>query len=1059
MRKLTALLLCQLCFVHFLLAQSRTITGQVNDGNGQPVPGASIIVKGTQIGTISMNDGRFSLTVPGTARSLIISATGMVSQEVSIAKNSVVSVMMQFGSSDLDEVVVVAYGTAKKGSFTGTTAQISAKEIENRPIVNVSNALTGKAAGVQTTGGSGQPGSGPAIRIRGFGSINASSDPLYVVDGVPYDGSLANLNTNDIETIAVLKDAASAALYGSRAANGVVMIVTKHGKRNSNRVQFTATQGISSRGIPEYDRVSAQEYYPLMWESYRNSLAYSSTIPLADASKIASGLFPRITSGSNKGKQLYNGKAYADIFQQLGYNPFNVGNTDIVLEDGTLNPAAQLKYADDLDWNKELMRTGSRQDYNMSLTGGGQKSDYLMSIGYTNEKGFVINSDYRRITGRINANSQPMNWFRTGLNVSGTVTRSNQANDGGSTSYVNPFFATRVIGPIYPVYAHDPSTGEFLLDGLGQPYYDLGAGRPIYNGRHPVAETKWNVNDFKRNVLSARAYAEIIFTKDLKFTTNISTDITNYLGSSYENKIVGDGAPGGRGRKQATTTTSYTFNQLLNYTKDFGDHHIEVLAGHENYDYTYNYLYGFRTGQIVDGVTELVNFTTTSSLNSYTDRATIESYLSRINYGFADKYFISASYRTDGNSRFSEKVRWGNFGSVGLGWRLDRESFMQSVSWVNQLKLRSSYGSVGNDNGIGLYPYRALYDLANNAAEPGFLQSSLDAPNLTWEKNIQLDVGVDFGLFDNRLSGSFEYFNRQSDNLLFQVRLPLSTGLETVWKNVGSMYNKGFELQLSVDAIRQKDFNWNINFNWTTFKNQVTKLPEGQEELISGTKKLMVGHSIYDYWLREWYGVDPEDGAGLYRAATYDPSESRVPRKGDTLTTLVNNGQYHYAGSAIPDFYGGITNSFRYKAIELSILINYQVGGKIYDQTYATLMHNGTYGNALSVDALNRWQSPGQKTNVPRMDNAKVGQWDAQSDRWLTSASFLNIRAVNLMYNLPAKFIAKANAQSARVYLSAENLWLFSARKGMNVSQAFTGVTSNAYTPARILTAGINVTF
>ncbi|HEU4608113.1 MAG TPA: TonB-dependent receptor, partial [Chitinophagaceae bacterium] len=390
-------------------------------------------------------------------------------------------------------------------------------------------------------------------------------------------------------------------------------------------------------------------------------------------------------------------------------------------------------------------------------------------------------------------------------------------------------------------------------------------------------------------------------------------------------------------------------------------------------------------------------------------------------------YFLSVSYRADGNSRFSDNVRWGNFGSIGLGWRIDKESFMQSISWINQLKLRGSYGSVGNDNGIGLYPFRALYDFANNSAEPGFLQSSVENPELTWEKNTQFDLGVDFALFSNRLSGSIEYFNRQSDNLLFQVPLPLSTGISYIWQNVGTMYNRGVELQVSVDAVRQKDFNWNINFNWTTLKNEITKLPDGQDEIISGTKKLMVGHSIYDYWLRGWYGVDPADGAGLYLAETNDPSNSRVSEKGDIVTTAVNNGKYHYAGSAIPDFYGGITNSFRYKAVELSILLNYQVGGKIYDQTYATLMHDGTYGNALSVDVLNRWQSPGQKTNVPRMDNAKVGQWDAQSDRWLTSASFLNIRAVNLMYNLPAKFIAKANAQSARVYLSAENLWLFSA--------------------------------
>lgn len=1019
------------------LSQTRLVSGRVVGANNEPVPNASVTIKGTTTGTTTKADGTFSLQAPEGAI-LLISSVGFSDLEVSLDNASLIQ--LRPTGQDLSEVLVVAYGTARKSTFTGTTAQISSKEIENRPLINVNNALTGVAPGIQTTAGGGQPGTGPSIRIRGFGSINASNDPLYVVDGVPYDGSIANLNVNDIETISVLKDAASAALYGSRAANGVVMVTTKKGRRNTTRFTLGVTQGISSRAIPEYDRVNAFEYYPLMWEALRNALAYSGTTPLPTASQNATNT----------------------IFNQLRYNPFNVPNNEIVDVNGKINPNAKLKWADDLDWTDELLRLGNRQDYSMVLSGGAQKTDYFLSLGYTDEKGFIIRSDYRRITGRMNINSQPVNWFRTGVNISGTITKSNQASDDGSTSYVNPFYGTRTIASIYPVYAHDPVTGEYLLDATGKRYYDLGANRPVYNGRHPIQETKLNENNFKRNVLSARAYGELIFTPWLKFTTNISTDITDNLNATYENKIVGDGAPGGRARRRATKTTSYTFNQLLNFSQKFGNHSIEALVGHENYDYTYNFLDGFRNGQIVDGVSELANFTTTSTLNSYVDRATIESWLSRVNYSFNDKYLLSASYRRDGNSRFSDKVRWGNFWSVGAGWRVDQEEFMNPVTWVDQLKLRASYGTVGNDNGIGLYPFRALYNIASNASEPGFLQASFENKDLSWEVNKQFDIGIDFGLFGNRLTGTIEYFNRQSDNLLFEVPLPISTGILSVWKNVGSMFNRGVEIQLAGDVIRNKEFSWNVNVNWTTFRNEITKLPDGQVEIISGTKKLMVGRSIYDFWLREWYGVDPNDGSALYRMDIYNASNTRIIDKGatkDSVTTTSNNGRYHYNGSAIPDFYGGITNTFRYKNFELSILINYQVGGKVYDATYATLMHPGTYGTALHVDALKRWQNPGDVTDVPRMDNAQVGIYNAQSDRFLTDASFLNLRAVNLIYQLPAKLLGKIQAQSGRVFISGENLALISARKGMNVGQTFTGVTSNVYVPARIVSAGINVSF
>jgi hypothetical protein len=439
-----------------------------------------------------------------------------------------------------------------------------------------------------------------------------------------------------------------------------------------------------------------------------------------------------------------------------------------------------------------------------------------------------------------------------------------------------------------------------------------------------------------------------------------------------------------------------------------------------------------------------------------------------VNYDFAGKYFLSANIRRDGNSRFSKDVRWENFWGVGVAWTIDKEKFMDKISWLNSLKLRSSYGQLGNDGVLSgtlqvYYAYQALYDLGfNNAAEAGALQSQLANPELTWESSNPFDVGVDFVLFKNRVRGSVEYYNREISGLIFNIQQPLSNGGFVVPTNVGNMYDRGVEVELGGDAIRTKNFTWAVNLNASTIQNRITKMPEENKELINGTKKLAEGHSIFDYWLREWYGVDPADGVALYRAKSYVASNCRLvtTSKGvDTVTTDINNALLHYNGSAIPKVFGGLENSFRYRSFELSILLQYQIGGKVYDATYAQLMHPGTYGAALHTDILNRWTKPGDITNVPRMQNSAVGIYDAQSDRWLTDASFLNVRSITLSYDLPKSILSKMKASDGSLYIGAENVYLFSKRKGMNVNQAFTGVTSNVFTPARIITAGATLNF
>ncbi|SFO34012.1 TonB-linked outer membrane protein, SusC/RagA family [Algoriphagus ornithinivorans] len=1026
-----------------VMAQNRTITGRVTSPEEpEGLIGVNVLVKGTTIGVVTDLDGRYTILVPANASTLVFSYIGYISVEEQIGNRSEINVTMREDAQNLQEVIITAYGgTADKGNFTGSAIALKGDQIANRPINNVVNAIEGQAPGVITTSASGQPGSTPAVRIRGIGSVNSSSAPLYVVDGVPYDGDLSNLNPEDIADMTILKDASSAALYGSRAANGVIMITTKTGQKNKPTFNVRVQQGVSSRALPEYDRVNADQYYPLVWESLRNSQLGNGATPDAAA-----------TFASN------------NLINILGYNVYNVPNNQIVGTDGRLNSNAVNNFVG-LNWFDELQRTGDRKEYNMTYSGGSEKTDFYTSFNYLNEKGFIINSDIERFTGRLNVNTQATNWLKTGINLSATMSEGNNARDGGSSSFVNPFFTARSMGPIYPVFAQNMQTGGFILDEFGNKIFDLGdleefglprRGAGAYPGRHVVQETLLNVDRFDRDVISSRAYVEAKFLKDFTFRTNIATDITSLLNIGYDNTIVGDGAPAGRTRRENIRINSLTFNQLLTYSKTFNDKHfVEALVGHENYDFRRTRQFISKQDQILAGNIEPDNFVTINSASGRTDVDRIESYLSRVNYVYDDKYSFSASWRTDGSSRFFRDVRWGTFFSVGAAWSIDQENFFNS-NFFQLFKLRASYGEVGNNNVGGFYPWQALYDLGfNNASEPGILQASLSALDLQWESNNTYDLGLDFA-FGNRFSGTLEFFNRESSNLLFEVPLSLTTGLENRFQNIGTMSNKGIEFNIGGDVMRRGAFKWNANVNVSTFKNEFKELPF--EEQIVGTKKYVVGRSIFDFWLRDWYGVDPETGEGLYRAEEYaenDPTTRIIGQ--DTVTTRFQNARFHFAGNAIPDFFGGLSNTFSYKGLSLNVLVSFAVGGDIYDGIYAGLMGADPDGGAAHVDILNRWKQPGDVTEVPKMDVTGAAQTNVASDRWLTDASYLNLRAINLSYTLPRTLLERWKMRGATVYLAGENLGWLSSRSGMYVSGTFSGTTSNTFTPARTFTLGLNV--
>lgn len=1097
MRKLLLTLMAMILCCVQLLAQTRIISGKVMDIEGSPISNASVMIKGTQIAASTDASGGFSLYLPYNAGNVVVSSAGYITQELFLTASTTTFnislkklreivldtavMVLDTAATRLDtaeivfdeaqavfEEVILPYKPVKRKIFTGSHSQTNADKFSNRPLTNIMSVIEGLAPGVITTTANGQPGSGPGIRVRGFGTINASSEPLIVVDGVPYVGDLSNINPADVENLTVLKDAASVALYGSRAGNGVVMITTKKGRSGDNGISIRVMQGFVTRAIPEYDRLEASQYYPVMWEAYRNSLVYPGSgtgISLDSANRVASGLTSRTS-----------------IYDLLSYNPFNVANNAIVGTDGQLNPNAQLLYADDLDWTKELFRTGPRGDYSINYNGGSEKSDYFLSLGYVKENGYLRNSDFKRYSARLNVNVQPKTWLKAGLNIFANSSESNTAQDSGSTSLVNPFNFTRNIGPIYPVYAHNPTTGEYLIDpATGQRFWDFGnmggaLGVPnrtggAFAGRHALAETILNQKFFRRTSASARNYQEITFLDAFRFTNNLSVDYQVQNNSSYDNPLVGEGAPQGRSRQETVSNLAFVASQLLNYAKTFDVHTVDVLVGHESFSHRITNVNSFKQGQTVSGNVQLGNFSTINSTGSSEDRYNIESYFSRLNYDLNEKYFISASIRRDGNSAFAPSSRWGTFWSVGAGWNLSGENFISNIKWINNITIRGSYGTVGVSTGngtassIGPYAYQGLYNFSNNANEPGIVQSQTQPllnREITWEENKHLNLGVDVNLFKDRLALSVNYFKRVSSDLLFAVPQPLSTGVLSIVQNAAEMENRGIELYLGADIIRSKYFTWNTVANLSTIDNKITKMPATVPEFITGTKRYSEGQSLFEYWLPTYYGVDPADGAALYKAANTAPSANRrildnkIGGK-DTLTILASNGTVEYQGTSIPDFFGSFSHSLSYKGLTLTAMVTFQLGGKAYDANYQGLMSSGTYGAALSADILNRWQKPGDITVTPRMDQGRTTDFNAASSRWLVDASYLNIRTVSLAYSLPESFISKLNLTTLQVFVSGENLGFFSKRKGLNSQQHFSGVTTNSYSPARVISAGLNL--
>ncbi|MBB2147694.1 SusC/RagA family TonB-linked outer membrane protein [Pedobacter gandavensis] len=1021
-----------LFFIQFAHAQEPyKVSGKVIEkGTQLPLPGVSVLIKGSKIGTTTDQSGNFSIQLPKEQETLIFSFLGFSSQELVAKAGANLKVALADASNDLDEVVVVAYGTTKKRDITGSVSRINGEQLQNRQVSNITKALQGLAPGVQAVSSSGQPGTAATIRIRGIGSINASSSPLYVVDGNPYSGDLNSINPSDVESVSVLKDAASSALYGSRGANGVIIITTRSGKRNNEtQINASISQGISDRSVKDYKQVTTDQYFENYWLAVKNKQLSSNPV------------FSDKQAGEAANRQ---------IIGDLGINPYGINFPNPVGLDGKIVPGAKALWDD--NWGDATEQTARRTQADLSFSGGGEKSQYYISGGYLNDQGIALGSGFKRYNTRINLTTQAKKWLTAGLNLSASSsTQDYPTSEDSKTSNVIQY--SRAIPSFYPIYEHNPD-GSFKLDDNNQKIYDFGAYRPssaIPRSNLP-ATVGLDKSEIMKDNVSARTFLEATILPELKLKTTYSGDFQNYNSHYYTNPLLGDGKEnGGSVSKSNSRTYSWTWNNIATYDKTIGDHHFNVLGGQELYKYNYRVISGSRQRFVLPDLYEPDAAAQLTGFSGSSIDYTLLSFLGRAEYDYKKRYLFSASLRTDGTSRFSPAQRWGTFWSLGASWKVSEEAFLKDTPWLSTLSLRTSYGAQGNDN-IGIYyAYKGLYSIKSNLGENGLVTSRLATPDLKWESNLNLNVGLDFGIFHDRINGTIEYFDRRSKDLLFSRPIAPSLGFGSIDENIGALKNQGIEVQINAVPVRTTDFRWTISLNATHYKNTITELP-GNKDIPTTTKIMRVGGTISDFYLKEWAGVNPANGDPLWYKTTDD--------KGTRITTNdYSAATQYYQGTSLPDLTGGISNTFNYKEFEISALFNYSIGGKILDNDYVGLMHTGNaIGRPWSTEILNHWTPENPNTNVPKLTTDDKG-WTQPSTRFLYSGTYARLKNLTLGYSLPKALANRWGLVNLKFTITGENLLTFYGHKGMDPEQTIEGTTYYRYPAMRTLSAGLNLTF
>ena len=1059
--------------VQISFAQQITISGKVTDGTG-PLPGVSVVIKGTTNGTETDFDGKYSITA-SSGDILIFRYLGYLSINKTIESSNLIDVSMKEDANILDEIVIVGYGTTTKKSFTGTASVVSSENIDAKAVSNVAQALIGEVSGVSVTRTNGRPGSSATIRIRGFSSIQGNSAPLYVVDGVPFSGDINAINPNDIESTTILKDASATAIYGARGANGVVLLTTRKGTVGKNTVEFDFQSSVSSRTLPRYDLVDGEEdYMELVYAGLKNTAEFA---------------------GNNDPSQFALNNLFSDRGVAPLYNMWNVadGNGLIDPSTGRVISGVTRKYTP-TDWADAGYRDGVRNEMNFKTSGGTDKTKHYFSLGYLSDEGFISESQYDRYSTRLNVTSNPVDRVKISTNLDYSYSEYNDATGygGGNVTYMLDFTPT-----IYPLYLRDTDGNVVTNPNTNEPFYDFGdntAGNArdfsaTYNG---VGEAIYNINRTKRHSVNGNINAAVELTKGLTFETTYGM---NYYSSNRDitrNSIQGSAgvALGGTLDKSNTSYVSQNFNQILRYKTKFGeDHSFNMLVAHESFADRSEFFDMSKKG-IVN-----LNPNAAGAPDNYLDQngvsfgniveTSLEGYFTQANYNYSKKYYLQGTLRRDGSSRFY-KNKWGTFWSAGAGWIVSEENFLSSSNVINFLKLKASYGVLG-DQGNAAYAGQLGFNIENLLGQPSLAPRAVVDPNITWESSEQMQVGVEVELFNGAIQADLDYYVKTTNNLYVNKRLPPSTGDAVILTNDGALENRGFEFNVTGNIVRNKDFNLSLTLNGEMFSNAITKMPiENSTSLpkvinVDGRFGQSQGKSIYDYYMREWAGVDPangnpmwienwsdensngqyDSGEGIPDMLIYTAANPDAVIKERITNTYSNATRKHSDKSVIPTVRGAFRLNSSYKGFSLSTQFGYSLGGYGYDAQYANLMTNGKVGgSSYHSDMQDRWMQPGDINAVPRLYSNENVQVVSSSTRFLQSSDYLSLNNVRLGYTVPSQFLGKTGFSSVNLWVSGDNLFLLSSREGYNPTTSLTGESGRyTYNPISNYTLGVRVKF
>ncbi|RYY71581.1 MAG: SusC/RagA family TonB-linked outer membrane protein [Chitinophagaceae bacterium] len=1075
MRKIILSILVLLGFVISASAQERTISGKITDDKGEPIPNVSVTVKGTQVGTSTNPTGDFTLSIPANAKTLVFSSVGVVSKELSIGSRTNYSTSLVSAASELQEVVVVGYSTTTKEAFTGAAKVVAGERLTNKSVSNVSQSLAGEVAGVRVINTSGQPGSAATVRIRGIGSVNGNRAPLYVVDGVPYSGVISAINPGDIANMTVLKDAAATAIYGSRGANGVIVITTRTGKGKKSFIEVDGKYGTNSQILPRYDVInSPEEYIGLSWESvYNRGVILGSANPEAYAN---ANLFVDGTAPAIKTK----------------WNMWNVPNNAATLIDPVTRQvrAGVTRKYDPEDWSDFAFQASTRTEGNVRMGGGEGKTHYYTSFGYLKDEGYIVNTNFERLNARINLSHEVKPWLNTVFNIGYANTTTN--NNGQAANSNSVFWFNDNIPSIYPLFLRD-ATGAKVPDPIfGGFQYDYGVDRGFGGLTNAIADATLNTLRAKRNELTGNASINIKFNKNLTLENRLGIQYYNNASVTRNNKFYGSAASqNGSIGQTKTELMNVNFLTMLRYAKRFGAHNVEALAAHESTDFKQN-IAGASGYNLIDNYSLDLNnaIVINPTASSYNNTNKLESYFAQVNYDYKGTYYLSGTVRRDGSSKFRTN-KWGTFGSIGAGWVISKMNFMNNAGPLRYLKLKASYGLTGDQDGLLPYPGYDRVNIGNLNNLPSFGVPTPGSLDLTWETSKMFQAGIDFELGEF-LSGSIDYYVKNTDDLLFDRRIGISSGFALKQVNDGQLRNQGIEFDLTAHIVKKKDFYLDLGINGEHFTNKIMQMPLDPSDGfkpklidVQGNYAWAQGRSVYDFYLRNYMGVNPTTGVSMWTVYYDDLNNNNNADAGETVTNLeifykenpgkkgslktdtTNNyaaaTQYYNGKSGLPKLRGAFNLNAGIKGFELSVQLLYSFGGYAYDGAYAGLMGNGQIGgNNWHTDIRNRWQKAGDITDVPRLSNNQDANVNSASTRFLKKADYLALNNVRLAYNIPESLLSRAGGfvQQASLFVSGDNLWLHSARNGFNPSTAETGSSDTyRYSPLSTITVGVKARF